>query len=497
MTFTDLDLSKVLTDKHTKLDKSQARSSVERSEPRNAKQPRAPWPVVKDRPTTAVLEIGARSLKLATFDLHGRTDSTIFSIDGRSKRIHLNRRLSIRTAEIRKTLTSQHIRHCDVITTVARQHLPDATNIAKRATGSLKGKIKLIHPLEQAKLVGFAVSSAIPNATGIVADLTYDSLRLCHLRSGHVEAIGSVVIDIDAGLPLETLEAKFFDLTRRTEIRAARGSQTIFVSGEIFLRTADACLRNLRHPVQALHQFEFSTQDLAARISSVAMAYAREVTFGTAALSALARTVRALRIVTSEFGLAEGTWLTRNLRRPRMDPLVAACRRTANHSLKLGPKLLERLRIWIKPAFQDESAAFLRIADAAALLADVGELERAPRQVLEHILAAPFIALTHEERAILGLALYYRCSGKESVRTFAVSQACTPSNHARARRLGEVLRIGAKFAQIAPQSFQRSTLTWNHGGGMTIEGPNIASSTVLELLRTSTRPRPVVISHGR
>ncbi|MEK9797388.1 MAG: Ppx/GppA family phosphatase, partial [Alphaproteobacteria bacterium] len=100
---------------------------------------------------------------------------------------------------------------------------------------------------------------------------------------------------------------------------------------------------------------------------------------------------------------------------------------------------------WIAPLFPDERSADTRLRLAACLLADIGWHEHPDyraEQVYFRILRLPLLALTHEEKTRIALAVYRRYGGSMGDPSLRTADALlTEDDIDWACKLGAALRV--------------------------------------------------------
>jgi exopolyphosphatase/guanosine-5'-triphosphate,3'-diphosphate pyrophosphatase len=144
------------------------------------------------------------------------------------------------------------------------------------------------------------------------------------------------------------------------------------------------------------------------------------------------------------------------------DPLIAACRDSAERIDRFGFGDVGRMAGWIDPLFAGEPPGFDRLRLAAALLSDIGWAEH-PDYRAEHaflrVLRLHAGGLDHVERAQLAIATYVRYGGSPGGGpTGPALTLLSEEERAWTHRLGQALRLAHTLTGGAPEVLARTTL---------------------------------------
>jgi len=177
----------------------------------------------------------------------------------------------------------------------------------------------------------------------------------------------------------------------------------------------------------------------------VPKARATTLPIAAAVLQRLIAASRADRIVFSALGIREGRLFeTLNKQQRARDPLIVACEQFSERESRftgMSAGIFE----WVAPLFPDERPADTRLRLAACLLADIGWHEHPDyraEQVYFRILRLPLLALTHEEKTRIALAVYRRYGGSMNDPALRTAEALlTEDDIDWARKLGAALRM--------------------------------------------------------
>ncbi len=307
--------------------------------------------------------------------------------------------------------------------------------------------------------------SGLPDAKGVVADLGGGSLELVGVDDGDLDNIVSLPLG-----PLR-LTASFGDNREEitghvdAELQAlgwldvAAAGRTIYAVGGAWRALARLHMEQTGYPLRVIHNYRMGGREAAdfcrvvSRLSQASLSRIAVVPRGRVATLSVAAMVlqRLIRIsqpdeiVFSALGIREGSQydaLDASVRKE--DPLLVACRQLATREARFsgtGDELFD----WVSPLFPDESAVERRLRHAACLIADIGWHEHPDyraEQVYFRILRLQLLALTHEEKTQVALAVYRRYGGSMKDETLRVADALLGEKEFTwARRLGAALRL--------------------------------------------------------
>ena len=120
----------------------------------------------------------------------------------------------------------------------------------------------------------------------------------------------------------------------------------------------------------------------------------------------------------------------------------------------------------IEPIFQGETNAEKRIRIAACLLVDVGAWfhpDLRGEQAFDTAARAPFVAVTHAERAVIAYALFVRHDGAKAAPPSEIVNLLDDRQRTMAQRIGLALRFLAALSPKAPGPLAASALSIEDG----------------------------------
>ncbi len=277
---------------------------------------------------------------------------------------------------------------------------------------------------EEARLAAIGAITAMPGAEGIVVDMGGGSLELC--ATDNAEAFASLpygVLTLQNDFPKEVGKARDTltgQLGQLSWLKKSGKNQDLIALGAGMRTIARLHMHTSRYPLTTLHDYTMSREEaenfcekllsgnIGRSLSDMTPAFKTLLPYRAAGLLALLKATGCARIRFCSFGLREGLLFTQAETCPVLaDPLLAWAREAAEREGK-GTLWAENVTPWLVQHLPEIPP---RAIMAAALLCDISWRESTPyrgRAVMEEILAANFAGATHEQRAGLALAAYYR-----------------------------------------------------------------------------------------
>ncbi len=401
------------------------------SEPRNAAAGNEP---------VGILDLGSNSVRIVIFERLERAPLTIFNEkilcglgrdlprtgrlnpDGIGRAIDGLKRFRVIASEI-------GVSDVHAIATAAVREAEDGPQFLQKVERETGFAISTISGQREAELAALGLISAIPGAKGIVADLGGGSMEVAEVSAGKFAARSS--------LPLGPFRLMAFGPIRRRKTRKlvdnaleneswlhAHKGEDLYLIGGAWRAVAKAHMAKVDHPLQIVQQYSLSPKaadkicadliqldlDQIARQYDVSIARLPSVPYAALALSRLLKYVHPARVVFCAHGIREGylfDLLSED--QQKADPLIEM----ANEMSKVGRPQSKGdvLFGWMTPLFPDETVAHRRLRYVSCLLSDIGwrtHPDYRAEKVLIDILRAPFVAIEHNERAIVALSVFFR-----------------------------------------------------------------------------------------
>lgn len=439
----------------------------------------------------AVVDLGSNSMRLVVYDRPGRAPLPVYNTKVTSrlgKGLGETGRLNPegvelalhglgRFARLIKALDAEPVL---ALATAAVRAAEDGHDFVAEAERRLGRPIRVIDGAEEARLSALGVVSSLPRADGVVADLGGGSLELVAVHGGE---LGTRV-----SLPFGCLT--LMDRVDR-DVQAARGfidghlaavewlqdrpGGSLYAVGGAWRALARVHVEETGYPlpiVQGLSLPAGVARDLARRLTrfepeaiaklpGVSRRRAETVPHAALVLRRVIAAVKPNTIAFSAFGLREGALFDALPEEVRaLDPLLAACDRIVPPD-GVRHDLATDLVRWTDPLFPDEASAETRLRRAACRLADVAWQEHPAVRAeiaFRHVFYAHALAVPHEERAFLALAVFHRYGGRKAPDATAAAALLSEKAEARARVLGVALRLASKLTAGDPRLLAASGL---------------------------------------
>jgi exopolyphosphatase / guanosine-5'-triphosphate,3'-diphosphate pyrophosphatase len=404
----------------------------------------------------AIIDIGSNSVRLVVYRGGDRVPLTLFNekvMCGLGKGVGDTGALDeAAMAQATRALAryAQLIRDMGVrdVRAVATAAVRDASNGPSfiRDTEARTGlSIHIIAGDEEARLSALGVVSAIPEASGIVADLGGGSLELVRVAHGRLAERISLPIG-----PLNLLGAAVGDSKAQENIvRAALQKvywldkvqgQPIYMVGGAWRALCHLHMHIMRAPVPIIHEYELPTADMDTVMTALRtldkktvraipkLADRRMPTLPLAMmiLQQMVSHTKSEVLIASAYGLREG-FLYEDLSddMQAQDPLLAGARLEAQVEGRF-PEHGEMLMEWMNPIFRDgESPKMQRLRYATCLLSDVawrGHPDFRARRAVDISLYGNFVGINCRERAVLGFALHSAYDGENNARIVGIAK---------------------------------------------------------------------------
>ena len=384
-----------------------------------------------------MIDIGSNSVRLVVYENGGRAPLPIFNekvLCGLGRGLDRTGRMP--NKGIRKALESLRrfaelcpqmgVRDIDVVATAAVREAGNGREFLETVREQCGLEVQLLSGDREAEVSAAGVVSAIPNASGLAADLGGASLELILLDSGRaVEStslpFGTVRRNGDESLA-DSRQAVGDRLGSLGWLQQA-GEQSLYLVGGSWRALARVHMDETGYPLHVIHHYTLESaeaSEFCARIvgwSPERLAAAKglradrleALPFAAALLDSLLEHTGAAQVVFSANGLREGclfealTPLEREI-----DPLLSVCESAARR-MGRGGSGGDILAEWIAPALKGAVPDKLR--QAACHLSDIGWSEHPDyraEQVFLRILRMPLTGAGHRERIMLGLAVASR-----------------------------------------------------------------------------------------
>lgn len=285
--------------------------------------------------------------------------------------------------------------------------------------------IEIIDGEVEARLSAKGALSSVPDAQGVVVDLGGGSLDLC--ESGERGAYASLPLGV---LTLQNLSEN--DPYKAVDIMADSLREHAFLQKESLqdLVAVGSGMRSLAmlhmaeksYPMRILHDYKieraeaiafcekFMSGKVSRKLTGMTKEWREILPYRAAALLALLKETKAKYVRFATFGLREGilfSQLDRNVMGD--DPLLTFAEDMAIREGR-GVEYGRNLAAWVGQVLPDVDARLLK---AAAFFAEVGwreQISYRSRGNFEIVYGGSFVGVSHKERALLALMVFFRHS---------------------------------------------------------------------------------------
>lgn len=346
---------------------------------------------------------------------------------------------------------------------------------------------------EEATLAAQGVVSFEPYADGLAGDMGGGSLELVSLKKGrigeHVSmAVGPLNLMRESGENLGRAQKLIDAQLDKASMLKPRGDGALYTVGGAWRAVARIHMRLRSYPLSVLHRYEMTAREAIEICDLIAQQSRRSLEdipgiprrridtlpYAALVLKAVLKRMAAERVVVSSGGVREGI-LYRELsdeERDR-DPLIEACRFYADR-LSPSPAYGAGCFPVVNGLFDQSDKAMRRLRCAAILMIDAGAYfhpDLRGRHAFETALSAPFVAVSHEERVWIALALYRRYQGRSAALPNEAAISLLPWElQQSATQFGLAMRFAASYAPKVAAPLQGCSLRLE-GGRLIFSAP--------------------------
>lgn len=451
----------------------------------------------------AAIDIGSNSVRLAVYGIVGSSLISLFdekatcalgrdlagtgrlSPDGRQQAIQE----LMRFGELAR---DSNIEALYPFATAAVREAGDGMQFVDEIAAKTGLQVEVISGLQEARFSALGVAGGIPGATGIVGDLGGGSLELVHLDNGSVieqatMPLGALMRPHDVQ-PDELAAWVSRHLNAVPWLSPAIGGSFYLVGGA-WRSFARAHMRYTGYPLSVIQEYAMETGsalNLASLVSMMGPTSAQLLTsvsrrrrdimpYAATLISQLISAAAPHHVIASSHGLREGIVRQRAglEAETASDPFLDYCRFSGGTTARIPPDGAS-IFAWLASLFQGESRQEQRWIEGACWLADLAGRDHPDRRAdiaLARGLHLPAVALTHEGRAFLGLALHSRYGGAKSEQHHPAIETLLSSEKIEcALKLGAVLRL-AHAVSPRGESLHRCSLS-EREGQLVLSGPS-------------------------
>jgi exopolyphosphatase / guanosine-5'-triphosphate,3'-diphosphate pyrophosphatase len=448
------------------------------------KQPR------KRKATVAVIDIGSNSVRLVVYEALERSLISIFNekaLCGLGREVQSTGLLAPDAVDRALTALKRFRALCRIqqvgkvyaIATAACRDASNGPDFIAQAERICGVQIDILSGPREAKLSALGVVSGIHRPDGIVGDLGGGSLELIDVRGNSVRSgvtlpLGSLALQDVSHRSLKRAERIVqSDLMDVAQLRAGRG-RTFYAVGGTWRALARIHIIQSGYPLGVMHGYSIPATEaldftrrlrrlaaagLLANIESVTDARRPLLTYGALVLEYVIRVARPKTIMFSTFGVREGLLYSMLPDSERVkDGLICATEELnelLSRSARHARELIEWTDRFVRVVRLRETDEDRRLRHAACLLSDIGwrvHPDHRGEQTLTQIINGNFGDISHQGRAFVGLAVFYRYAGlsEENQPPPIIQDLVTATMLERARVLGAAFRVAHLISAARP-----------------------------------------------
>ena len=428
-----------------------------------------------------VIDIGSNTVRLVIYSGEGRAPIPIFNervACGLGHSLACSDRIDDSTLQgaldvlgrWEKLIRRMSLTGVWAVATAAVRESRNAQEFIGRASKALGGvPIEVISGDEEARRSALGVVFAIPDASGVVADLGGGSLELSQVASGDIRRTASLplgalhVANRSGGDPKRA--AKFIgEQLRQVEwLESSCAGRPLYVVGGLWRNLLSIHMEDAKHPLDVLHHYRIAADEarmLSKRIRELdaeqLKAYkhvspdrVKHLLTGAQLLRKIAGIAEAEEVVVSGYGLREGMLYDALSEEMRVqDPLLEGafdmCRR-----FRSSPDYGEEVAKWsaclLDAAAPDMMPGLKRLHLAACLLSEIVfhvHSDHRADVILQEILYSHLCGIDHPGRAFLAHAVSHRHNGTiDSVLANETARLLTREQLRTAIAIGKSLRL--------------------------------------------------------
>ncbi|WP_024519910.1 exopolyphosphatase [Bradyrhizobium sp. Tv2a-2] len=448
------------------------------------KQPR------KRKATVAVIDIGSNSVRLVVYEALERSLISIFNekaLCGLGREVQSTGLLAPDAVDraltalrrFRALCRIQQVGKVYAIATAACRDASNGPDFIAQAERICGVQIEILSGPREAKLSALGVVSGIHKPDGIVGDLGGGSLELIDVRGNSVRSgvtlpLGSLALQDVSHKSLKRAERIVqSDLMDVAQLKAGRG-RTFYAVGGTWRALARIHIIQSGYPLGVMHGYSIPATEaldfarrlrrlaaagLLANIESVTDARRPLLTYGALVLEYVIRVARPKSIMFSTFGVREGLLYSMLPDSERAkDGLICAAQELnelLSRSARHARELIEWTDRFVRVVKLRETEEDRRLRHAACLLSDIGwrvHPDHRGEQTLTQIINGNFGDISHQGRAFVGLAVFYRYAGlsEENQPPPIIQDLVTATMLERARVLGAAFRVAHLISAARP-----------------------------------------------
>ena len=441
-------------------------------------------------PSVAVIDIGSNSVRLVVYESLSRSLVSVFNekaLCGLGREVQSTGLLA--PDAVAKALTSlrrfralcriQKVGRVHVIATAACRDASNGPEFIAKAERICGVPIEILSGPREAKLSALGVISGIHEPDGIVGDLGGGSLELIDVRGSRVRSgvtlpLGSLALQDSSRKSLKRAENIVRDLVTGVSLLKKGQGRNFYAVGGTWRALARIHIVQSGYPLKVMHGYSIpgpealdfaqrlrrlAATDRLADIEVVSDARRPLLTYAALALEYVIRVARPKTIVFSTFGVREGLFYEMLPADQRADDGLICAAQNLNRLLSRSARHAEELIAWtdrlVRVIRLRETEEDRRLRHAACLLSDIGwrvHPDHRGEETLSLITNGNFGSISHQGRAFVALAVFYRYAGlsEQNEPPETIRAMLPPAMDERARLLGAAFRVAHLISAARP-----------------------------------------------
>jgi exopolyphosphatase / guanosine-5'-triphosphate,3'-diphosphate pyrophosphatase len=444
----------------------------------------------KRETSVAVIDIGSNSVRLVVYESLSRSLVSVFNekaLCGLGREVQSTGLLA--ADAVAKALTAlrrfralcriQKVGRVYAIATAACRDASNGADFIAKAERICGVPISILSGPREAKLSALGVISGIHNPDGIVGDLGGGSLELIDVRGNRVRSgvtlpLGSLALQDSSHKSLKRAETIVHNAIMGVDLLKGGRGRTFYAVGGTWRALARIHIVQSAYPLKVMHGYSIPAAealDFALRLRRLAatnrladievVSDARRplLTYAALVLEHVIRVARPKTIVFSTFGVREGLFYEMLPQNERAEDGLICAAQNLNRLLSRSARHAHELVAWTdrlaRIVHLRETDEDRRLRHAACLMSDIGwrvHPDHRGEETLSLITNGNFGSISHQGRAFVALAVFYRYAGlsEENEPPGTIRDLLTPAMDERARLLGAAFRVAHLISAARP-----------------------------------------------
>ncbi|MCM2370160.1 Ppx/GppA phosphatase family protein [Aporhodopirellula aestuarii] len=460
----------------------------------------------------AVIDIGSNSVRQVIYEGLTPAPSVLFNEKvlcglgrGMVKSNRLNEsgveRTFLALKRFRALANQLNVAKTHVIATAAVRDAENGEEFIEAVTRITGCQVEVLTGPMEARYSAMGIQCGFHRPTGIAGDIGGGSLELItvekELGEGITLPLGGLKLAELSGGSLSVAKKLARAKLKEVSLNWPGIERNFYAIGGTWRSLAKLHIANKNYPLPLVHDYELSATEMMDFCKSIATDDLSKVTgieavsrnrrdllpIGAVVMRETLRALKADRVVMSSVGLREGVLYSMlSPEEQSGDSLLEACQDLSTLRSRNPEHCLE-LATWTDAAFAtlgiEESEDDRRHRTASCYLADIAwraHPDFRAQQYIGIIGNAGFVGITHEGRAYLAMANYYRYTGLGSkVNPPAIAALASPAVQKKARVLAAMFRVLYLFSATMPGVISKLTLRKDDAGAVILSIPESIS----------------------